>query len=275
MSVMGKSIEISAPPTPSSLPFFIEEDDYNVEIFKSHDKANAKFVSGKSQVLVTGFNAAFAFRKQNIPIKVISVSFGDLSYFISDGFDLFASGKNFTVSLPFKNSPLDTQFKTILSVDNELNKRCKIVYNPFQASRQLLKRKKIDLTVLPEPLASKAVIVDNLKRVSSINQLWHKFFQTENGVPKTAVIVRTDILSEKEISEIKQKLKKHAEELKKNPKMTIKLLQKNLKLTEKEAATVAENISINYLFDEELVKNASEYLKSIKRENDFDKDLFK
>ena len=84
----GAKLVIYAPATPSSIPILLAArhmDDAEVTIFTNHAQANALFLRGDVDILVTGLSVGVDLFKNGAPVQVIDSYVAGLTYLVTYG----------------------------------------------------------------------------------------------------------------------------------------------------------------------------------------------
>lgn len=199
-------ITISVPKTVSSIPVaelegkVIQGKRIEIEWFMDHVLSMGNFVSGKTDILMTGFNPGVKSVSVNDDIFYVATPVWGVSSLISKNYESIDELKGKGVSVPFERSPLDIQLRAIidnhfegviLESDDVLN----IEYSPIQQSIAMLNSDKIDAVAVPEPLASKLVIGGKLNRVFSFAEKWGEVTGGETRSPQVSLFASGKICS--------------------------------------------------------------------------------
>lgn len=191
-------VVIYAPATPSSIPVLIaarQMDDVEVVIFTNHAQANAEFLRGDVDILVTGLSVGVDLFKNGAPIQVIDSYVAGLTYLVTRGkkVDGFADLKGQEIYIPFEGSPIEeiTQF----FVEQEgltWKKDLKPVYSPFASSVELLKQGKAAAVALPEPFVSLVEGLPDTYISLNYREAWDRVTGSSHGYPQVTPFVRRD-----------------------------------------------------------------------------------
>ena len=128
--VVSDSIIISVPDTLSSIPVYqldgeiVDNKSIQVQTYSDHSMAMLEFINGTTQIILTGFTQGVANRKENPEIVILStIVWGISSIMVKDrNIESIFNRDNTKIALPFQGSPLDIQFKSIISAKGIENK---------------------------------------------------------------------------------------------------------------------------------------------------------
>lgn len=166
--------------------------DVEVVIFTNHTQANAQFLKGDVDILVTGLSVGVALFENGAPVEVVNSYVAGMTYLVTHGKPVssFAELKGQEIYVPFEGSPIEetTQF---FSGQEGLTWKTDIMpaYAPFASSVELLKQGKAAAVVLPEPFVSLIEQVPNLHISLSYRELWDNATGTSIGYPQVTPFV--------------------------------------------------------------------------------------
>ena len=194
----GAKLVIYAPATPSSIPVLLaarQMGDAEVTIFTNHAQANALFVRGDVDILVTGLAAGVDLFKNGTPVQVVNSYVAGLTYLVTYGkpVNSFADLKGQQIYIPFEGSPIDeiTQF-FVASEGLTWKTDIQPVYLPFASSVEMLKQGKATAVALPEPYVSLIEKQPNLFISLNYRARWDALTGAQNGYPQVGSLVRRD-----------------------------------------------------------------------------------
>ena len=173
----GRVISVTIPVSISSAPFIIldgsEIGGYSLDVEMAPDSvmAMAGLVSGKTDILMTGFDQGLAhFQAGGKIIHLSTIVWGVSSLLAME--DTLLDLKDFTgkrILVPFAGSPLDIQLRFFMEQE-KLSEEITVDYAPIQQMVPLLLTGKTDGICVPEPLVSRLVLKNNAHRVFSFPQ---------------------------------------------------------------------------------------------------------
>ena len=111
-STPSRGLVIYAPATPSSIPILLAArhiEGAQVTIFNNHTQANAQFLRGDIDILVTGLSVGLDLFKNGAPVQVIDSYVAGVTYLVTYGKKVkrFADLKGETIYIPFEGSPIE------------------------------------------------------------------------------------------------------------------------------------------------------------------------
>jgi NitT/TauT family transport system substrate-binding protein len=194
----GARLVIYAPATPSSIPVLLaarQMGDAEVTIFANQAQANALFVRGDVDILVTGLSVGVDLFKNGAPVQVANSYVAGLTYLVTYGKPVgsFTELKGKEVYIPFEGSPIDeiTQF-FVASEGLTWKTDIQPVYLPFASSVELLKQGKATAVALPEPYVSLIEGQPNLFISLDYRARWDALTGAQNGYPQVGSLIRRD-----------------------------------------------------------------------------------
>lgn len=194
----GAKVVIYAPATPSSIPVLLAAqhmDNVAVTIFTNHAQANALFVRGDVDILVTGLAGGVDLFKNGTPVQIVNSYVAGLTYLVTYGKPVssFADLKGQQIYVPFEGSPIDeiTQF-FVASEGLTWKTDIQPVYLPFASSVELLKQGQATAVALPEPYVSLIEKQPNLFVSLNYRARWNALTGAQNGYPQVVSLVRRD-----------------------------------------------------------------------------------
>lgn len=194
----AEKLIIYAPATPSSIPIILaarQMGDAEVTIFENHTQANAQFLRGDVDILVTGLSVGVDMFKNGAPVQVINSYVAGLTYLVTYGrkIERFADLKGQEVYLPFEGSPIEEVTRFFVEKEGLVWKTDIIpVYSPFTSSVALLKQGKAGAVALPEPSVSLIENQPDLYISLNYRALWDAATGSSGGYPQVAPFVRQD-----------------------------------------------------------------------------------
>ncbi len=197
-SPIHAKVVIYAPATPSSIPVLLAAQrmgDAEVTIFTNHTQANAEFLRGDVDILVTGLSVGVELFKQGAPVQVINSYVAGITYLVTRGEPVtsFADLKGREVYLPFEGSPIEETTRFLVEQAGLVWKSdVQPVYAPFPSSVELLKQGRATAVALPEPYVSLIEGLPELTISLSYRQAWDAATGTSSGYPQVTPFVRRE-----------------------------------------------------------------------------------
>ena len=189
---------IYAPATPSSIPIILaarQMGNAEVTIFNNHMQANAQFLRGDVDILVTGLAVGVDMFKNGAPVQVIDSYVAGLTYLVTYGkkVESFADLKGQEVYIPFEGSPIEEVTQFFVEQEGLVWKTdIKPIYSPFTSSVELLKQGRATAVALPEPSVSLIENQPNLYISLDYRTLWDEATGSSTGYPQVTPFVRQD-----------------------------------------------------------------------------------
>jgi len=257
------------PQTPSSLPVYLALKDnpmFSIEFFLNHSQANAKFLRGDANLLLTGITVANSFSDQGVEFNLISSQVDNLTHLVSNkDINKIEDIRKQTLVFPFANSPMELLFTAIAEKNNLYkDKDYSVRYNTFDTSLQLLHQGSDFLVWLPEPFASIAENKFNLKVSLSLNQLFRENLADFNA---TQVVLLSKDLDIKNIAGINYLTKVYIDSLQTEPERFIANLPQDFPNRGAYTAKTIARTSYSYLDGKNLSNSIDNLYKLINRKN--------
>lgn len=264
-----KKINVLLPQTPSSLPIYLalkNNPGFSLDFYLNHSQANAKFLRGDANLLLTGISVANSFSKQGVDFQLISSQVNNLTHLVSNQqINSISDIKNQTIVFPFANSPMELIFNAVaeknnLSKDSDYSVR----YLSFDTSLQLLQQGSELLVWLPEPFASIAENKFKLKVSLSLNQLYIDNFTNSDA---TQVLLLSKDIDIKNIAGINYLSKLYIDSLSRSPDKMLLQIGKDYPNSSEYTIRTLNRTSYSYLDGEPLKNSIDSLFKLIKEEN--------
>jgi NitT/TauT family transport system substrate-binding protein len=188
-------VVIYAPATPSSIPVIMAAqhmEDVEVVIFTNHAQANAEFMRGDVDILVTGLSVGVDLFKNGAPVQVIDSYVAGLTYLVTYGKEVesFADLKGQEIYLPFEGSPIEEVTQFFIEQEGLTWKTdIKPIYSPFASSVELLKQGKATAVALPEPFVTLVENQPNMVIALNYRAQWDRATGSSNGYPQVTPFV--------------------------------------------------------------------------------------
>ncbi len=196
-------VNIGTPKTLSSIIIkesLSETTGYSVSYYDEHNLAMAELISGKKDLIVSGFSQGLNRYLDSKDIIMIAVTgWGNSTILVKDKQIASITDLQYKkISAPFVKSPIDT---TIRAVFNNLNIETEIIYAPFNQQIAFLSTDRTAAIVIPEPLATMLIATNGFRKLTSLHDLWKDTFQYDMRTPQIALFAM-----KQRIPELKTKL---------------------------------------------------------------------
>ncbi len=245
--VVSDSIIISVPDTLSSIPVYqldgkvVENKSIKVQTYSDHSMAMLEFINGSTDMILTGFTQGVANRKENPEIVILStIVWGISSIMVRDqNIESIFNRENTKIALPFQGSPLDIQFKSIISARGIENK-FELLYFPFQQAIGLMNNGSLDAVIVPEPIASKLEESGNAKRLTTMFDIWSEINNGDGRSPQISLFTTNKFISKN----------------KKATKDILNLLKESTAIVNNVDSTVIEKYSNQFSMSQDIFRKA-------------------
>lgn len=177
-----ETITILAPQSTSSLPLLqlaaddpLPGVDIRADTFVNHPQALARLLKGDVDFLFTGTSQGWNNYLDGGPMVLINTGVWGVSYLIGrdESITSLADLKGKKLALPFPGAPLDFQTRYMLKEAGlDPDRDVEISYSPFPQTVPKLLADQIDAAPLPEPLATKLVKGQGLRRIVDFQAAW-------------------------------------------------------------------------------------------------------
>ncbi len=197
-SVADTDIIIYAPATPASVPILMAAKKLpgtKVTIFANHAQANAEFLSGDVDMLVTGLSVGMELFDKGAPVRVVNSYVAGMTYLVTRGqkVDSFAQLRGQSIYLPFEGSPIEQMTRYLAEREGlKWGEDIKPVYAPFPSSVELLKQGKATAVALPEPSVTLVEKQPDVFVSLDYRQLWDEATGSTGGYPQVTPFVKAD-----------------------------------------------------------------------------------
>ncbi|MCB1193277.1 MAG: ABC transporter substrate-binding protein [Leptospiraceae bacterium] len=239
------NVKIYIPKTLSSIPIMetdkaqIGSKSIQTTFYQDHILTMLEFEKGKIDLIMTGFTLGVSYYHSNSDIVMVAVPVWGVSSLVSK--KPYKSLNDFIgkkVLVPFAGSPLDLQFRAILTKSN-LADKLQIDYAVIQQAVPMLLAEKADGICIPEPLVSKLLFTNQATPVFYFPDKWAELYQGEKRTPQVAIFSK----------------KKFAKE---NPEFILKFIQTisyHIQKINKDTTIYSEKYSNTFQLEKEVVGN--------------------
>ncbi len=186
---------IYAPATPASIPVLLAArhiEGAEVTIFANHAQANAQFLRGEVDILVTGLSVGVELFNNGAPVQVIDSYVAGMTYLVTRGQPIadLADLRGRSIYLPFEGSPIEevTRF-FVEQAGLRWQTDVRPIYAPFTSSVELLKQGRADVVALPEPFVSLIEGLPDLHVSLGYRELWDTLTGASSGYPQVTPFV--------------------------------------------------------------------------------------
>lgn len=192
---MSRALVIYAPATPSSVPILLAArhiDGAQVTIFSNHTQANAQFLRGDVDILVTGLSVGVDLFNNGAPAQVINSYVAGMTYLVTRDkkVERFADLKGQTIYIPFEGSPIEETTRFFVEREGLVWKQdINVAYAPFTSSVELLKQGKATAVALPEPSVSLIEQSPGIYISLGYRRLWDDATGSSSGYPQVTPFV--------------------------------------------------------------------------------------
>ncbi len=270
-SSQTETITIYAPVSTSSIPVILAAQnmpEVNLVLYTDQSQANAEFIRGDADVLVSGLSVGVDMRRNGVPVQVVNSFVSGLSYLVSYGQPLNSldelDGKS--VYVPFEGSPID-QVMNFLVTANGLKWKEDVtpVYAPFDSSIALLKEGKLEIVVLPEPSVTLVEDVPNVFVNLDLAAEWDIATGVEGGYPQVATFVSTEWASSHNdtILAFNQTLQDVIEQIEKDPAAAVEQVKDYYKIPADKLLTSLSRTRYSYVAGQQMQTSIEMYYATI------------
>lgn len=214
-------LRIAAPRTISSAPLLVLHGSkvagrvVEVELYDDHPLAMAEFLSGRYEVLFTGYQLGLSrWLADRQVLNLATVVWGVSALVVNDpSLSGLASLRGKTVLVPFAGSPLEVQLKALLRAAG-LDGQVTLDYSPITQMPALLAQGRAHAIAIPEPLVSRLVSQGQGRVLFTFASEWDRLTGDPRS-PQVCLFVRTDrFTAEPEVFQaLRQRVKEVAEGL--------------------------------------------------------------
>lgn len=195
---VANTLIIAGPATPSSIPLILAAENLEntqVQIIQNQAQANAAFLRGEINILVSGLSVGADLRKNGAPVQLLNTYVTGLSFLVTYGekVESLSGLKGQEIHLPFEGSPIEEATMFLAEKEGlDWGTDLKPVYSPFDASVALLREGKARAVVLPEPFVTLVENDPNLFISLDYFSAWNAATQTEAGYPQVGAFVNAE-----------------------------------------------------------------------------------
>jgi ABC-type nitrate/sulfonate/bicarbonate transport system substrate-binding protein len=192
----GDTVTVYAPATPSSIPVIMaarQMPEVDLTTFTDHSQAQALFLRGDVDLLVTGLAVGVAFLENGVDVTLLNSYVSGLTYLVTrdgpvEGFDQLAGSE---VYLPFEGSPIDEVTRFFVESEGlTWGEDVVPVYSPFPATVELLRQGKASAAALPEPFVSLVEGEEEVYVSLSYEERWETVTGSDGGYPQVGTFAR-------------------------------------------------------------------------------------
>lgn len=172
------------------------------QAFQNLDQLRADMVKGAVQVAVVPTYVAANLYQKGLPVKLLNVVvWGHLSVLTADP-DIggWEDLKGRTVYIPFKGDSPDLIFRTVAQLAGVPEEEMDLQYvSAAPEALQMLMAGKADAVVLPEPVATAAILQGQqnnvpVRELFELRQEWGRVTGREPAIPQLGTIAVTDVI---------------------------------------------------------------------------------
>lgn len=267
--VEEKRIRVLLPQTPSSLPLYFALKDntmFEIEFYLNHSLANAKFIRGDAELLLTGLTVANSFSKEGLDFHLLSSQVDNLTHLVAnDSLVSIEEIKGRTLIFPFADSPMEIVFTKIAEKHDLIQGKDYLVqYYPFTTSLQLLQEGSDFLVWLPEPFVTIAESKFKKKVSLSLNQLFTENITQINACQVLLLARNLDLRSEGVVNYLS---KIYVDSLTWQAEKFINRLPENFPNRDAYHLQTIKRSSYNFLAGKELESSLDSLFKILKKDN--------
>lgn len=172
------------------------------QAFQNLDQLRADMVKGEVQVAAVPTYVAANLYNKGLPVKLLNVTvWGHLSVLTADpDIQGWEDLKGKTVYIPFKNDSPDLIFRTVARLAGVPEEEMDLQYvSAAPEALQMLMAGKADAAVLPEPVATAAILQGKqnnipVRELFELRQEWGRVTGREPYIPQIGTIAVTDLI---------------------------------------------------------------------------------
>jgi NitT/TauT family transport system substrate-binding protein len=233
-------IQIYAPPTPSSIPFLLAArhlDNMDVTIFANQSQAHTLFLRDDVQILVTGLSVGINFFKEGVPVRIVNSYVSGLTYLVTSAKPVqhFRELQGQELYLPFEGSPIEEVTKFFVKQEGlDLKNDFKVVYSPFPAMLELLKKGQAKAVALPEPSVTIALTQGNGVLSFGYKDRWDELTGGITGYPQVGTFVKMSwaVTHQDLLQRLNQELANALQLIRDNPQQAVALTKSQFQFAE-------------------------------------------
>ena len=270
-----ENYKVLVPKTPSGIPVYLalkDKDNFEVEFFLNHSKANAKFLRGDVDMLLTGVTIANSFAKQDVEFDIMCSVVDNLTYIVgNEQINRVEDLRGKTLVFPFADSPMESMFivcAETLGLKKDID--FKVKYMQFNLSIEKLKTGAELLVFLPEPFVSIATDKFDLKLGLGLEDIYQSCFPNSNSAQ---VILLSKGLDSTVLNEINSDIDKTIKYINGNGGKVIETIKGEYPNSEKFTLKTLERTKYNFLSGTELKKAINSFYKNIGKESQIEEHI--
>lgn len=236
----ASKITIYAPASTSSIPVILaakKMDGVNLTLFTNHAQANALFLRGDVDLLVSGISTGVDMRANGAPVQLVNSFVSGVSYLLTYDRKVsqWADLKGQSIYLPFQGSPLEEVTAHLIKAEGlDWPGDFQPVYSPFETSIELLKQGKASAVALPEPYVSLLEDQPHVFISLSYYDAWQKVHPEDHGYPQVGTLVKIDWAQSHpdEIAQFNEALAEAVKQVESDPVGTLHTVREYYSLSE-------------------------------------------
>lgn len=201
--------------------------EVSFQAFASLDQLRADMVKGAVQVAAVPTYVAANLYNKGLPVRLLNVTvWGHLSVLTADpDIQSWEDLKGKTVYIPFKNDSPDLIFRTVAKLAGVPEEEMGLQYvSAAPEALQMLMAGKADAAVLPEPVATAAILQGKqnnipVRELFELRQEWGRVTGREPFIPQIGTIAVADLVDQhpEVIAAVQEGLKESVQWIQENP----------------------------------------------------------
>lgn len=250
------SVSISAPDNPSSLPLIIAADNIDelvIDIFSNHTQAHSLFMSGRIDLLMTGYAVGESFALRGVPVKLIASWVNGMNYLVTADtvYADFTQLKGQKIYFPFQGSPIEKMSLWLAEQEGLRQSDWETGYLPFVSMLQLMRQGQVKNAVMPVSSALK--IVDNKSYFLSfdLNDKWQEYTNT-SFYPQVCLFARDNNGHQQLIARLLNELQNAVDLINSDPQSAIDIAAARLSYSPEIISKSLELYDFELLYGKEL-----------------------
>ena len=273
----AKNIKLSVSASPSSLPAFYIQDNFeslnlDVSIHRSRNMVISRLMQGEVDAALLSTNEAAKLYNRGVEVQLLGIHNWGLFYLLSTDPDLenWEDLKDRKIYVPDKGGPLDIVFQELAAKNNiDFKTDLKVERGKMREVAQLMINNMAETAVIREPFVTQTLLNNSESRiVFDLQQEWEKEYDFR--IAQSALVVRQEFAeANKELmSELEKSYQTAVKDLKADHTIAAELGQKYLEVSPEVTLKAYPSLNLDYQNIAEVQEEVAAYFEVLKAYSD-------
>jgi len=275
--IAADNIRLSVSSSPSSLPAFYLQDNYDsfeldISIHRSRNIVISKLMQGDIDAAFLSTNEAAKLYNREIEVQLLGIHNWGLFYLLSTNHELqsWEDLKGEKIYVPDKGGPLDIIFQELAAKKGlDFKTEIQVERGKMREVAQLMINNMAETAVIREPFVSQTLLNNkNAKIIFDLQQEWKNEYDFR--IPQSALVIRKDFAENNKelILKLEKEYKNAVKKLKQDHSLSAALGQKYLEVKPEITLKAYPSLNLDYQNITEVKDEVTAYFEVLKAYND-------